>query len=124
MLRPFLRGPCKERYGLLMGAILCSRRSDNEHVIVEVLLHQEEYRQLRGELNNVCMFSENVAHVPSKVSLRGRNEVTKYFLIPRQLRKQLLITGSVSCQRLDVAGKAVFVYVLDAYSGTHRISEH
>jgi len=98
-----------------MGEILCSRRYDRnaDKVVVELLLQQEEYRQLKGEMDNVHIFSENVANIPSKLSLRGRNEATKYFLIPRQLRKALSIRGMVSCQRLERGGKAVFIYVLD-----------
>ena len=96
-----------------MGEILCSRKHSNEGVVVEVLLHQNEFRQLKGEMENVYLFSDNVANVPSKVSLRGRNEATKYFLIPRQLRKKLAVSGEVSCQRIDQNGKLVFIYVLD-----------
>lgn len=98
-----------------MGAILCSRRyeQDNGKILVEVLLEQDEFRQLRGEFDDVRLFSDRIANVPSKVSLRGRNEVTKYFLIPRQLRKALSISGEVSCQRMESAGKSIFIYVLD-----------
>ncbi|RME53647.1 hypothetical protein D6783_01355 [Candidatus Woesearchaeota archaeon] len=82
-------------------------------MIVEVLLNQDEFRQLKGELNDVYLFSERVAATPSRVSLRGRNEATKYFLIPRQLRKRLAVFGSVSCQRIDAGEKSIFVYVVD-----------
>jgi len=108
-----------------MGEILCSRRYDRgaDKVVVELLLHQEEYRQLRGEMDNIYVFSENVANIPSKVSLRGRNDATKYFLIPRQLRKALTIRGMVSCQRLEHCGKVVFVYVLDPCNAFKRGSK-
>jgi hypothetical protein len=103
-----------------MGEILCARRENNK-IIAEVLLQDDEFRQLRGEMANICLFSDSAANVPTKISLRGRNEVTQYFLIPRQLRKKLMIQGSVSCQRFDYAGKSVFVYVLDPYSTGNRI---
>jgi hypothetical protein len=97
-----------------MAEILSSRRhSKAGQVVVEVLLCQDEFRQLRGEMDDVCLFSERVANVPSKLSLRGRNDATKYFLIPRQLRKQISIRGEVSCQRLERDGKFIFIYVLD-----------
>lgn len=73
----------------------------------------EEVKQLKGEMNDIYLVSDRVASVPSKVSLRGRNEATKYFLIPKQLRKQLAIRGKVSCQRLEREGKSIFVYFLD-----------
>jgi hypothetical protein len=89
-------------------------------VVIEVLLGQEEFRQLKGEMDDVCVFSERVANVPSKVSLRGRNEATKYFLIPRQLRKQLAIRGEICCQRLERDGKSIFIYVLDPLKSTRE----
>jgi hypothetical protein len=105
-----------------VGEILCSRRySDPAKVIVEVLLDQQEFRQLRGEMDDVYLFSDKAACVPSKVSLRGRNEATKYFLIPRQLRKQIMIHGGVSCQRFEHDGKSIFVYVLDPYKRGTRL---
>lgn len=99
-----------------MGAILCSRRygKDSNKVVVELVVDSDEFRQLRGEMDNVYLFSEDVANVPSRVSLRGRNDATKYFLIPRQLRQNLSVRGEVSCQRLESEdGKTIFVYVLD-----------
>lgn len=102
-----------------LAAILRSKRHRNttDKVVVEVLLDRDEFRQLRGEMDDICLFSEHVASVPSRVSLRGRNEATKYFLIPRQLRRKLAVHGEVSCQRLESGGKTIFVYVLDPYGG-------
>ena len=102
-----------------MGVILCSRQheQDRDKVVVEVLVCKTEYRQLRGELDNVRLFSDRTVDVPSKVSLRGRNEATRYFLIPRQLRQRLTVQGHVSCQRIDNDdGRSIFVYVLDPCS--------
>ena len=96
-----------------MGEIVSSKRHEEDKVVVELLLDHDEYRQLKGEMDDIYVFSDKVARTPSKVSLRGRNEATKYFLIPRKLRKQLAINGEVSCQRLDSDGKSIFIYVLD-----------
>jgi hypothetical protein len=100
--------------GEMMGEILCSRREERSNkVIVEVLLHQNEFRQLRGEMTNIVLFSEEGVATPSKVSLRGRNEATQYFLVPRQLRKQMNPFGAVNCQRIETNGKQVFIYIVD-----------
>jgi len=97
-----------------MGEIMSSKKhNDEEKVVVELLLDYEEYRQLKGEMDDIYVFSDKTARTPSRVSLRGRNEATKYFLIPRQLRKQLAVNGEVSCQRIDSDGKLIFIYVLD-----------
>ncbi len=106
-----------------MGSILCSRRSadDNSKVIVEVLMGHEEYRRLRGEIDDVYLFSDKIASIPSKVSLRGRNEATQYFLIPRQLRKRLSVRGGVNCQMLESDGKSIFIYVLDPWRSIDQV---
>lgn len=98
-----------------MGIVLSSRRYNDEgsKVVLEVLMDHKEVKQLSGEMNDIRIFSENVANTPSRVSLRGKNEATKYFLIPKTLRKQLAINGKVSCQRIDQDGKSIFVYVVD-----------
>jgi hypothetical protein len=108
-----------------MGTILCTRRYEHskDKIIVEVLMHQEEFRQLRGELDDVYLFSQRVSTVPSKMSLRGRNEATKYFLIPRELRKKIAIFGEVGCQRFDHDGKSIFIYVLDPCKDARRSCE-
>jgi hypothetical protein len=113
---------CGDQEIVYMGAILTSRRHEQTgKVIVEVLLDQTEYRNLAGEIDNVYLFTERAATIPSKVSLRGRNEATKYFLIPRQLRKKLPIQGGISCQRLDCEGRSIFIYVVDPYKSHHKI---
>lgn len=101
-----------------MGEILCCKRydADARKMVVEVLLNKEEFRNLGGEIDEIYVFSDRTARVPSKVSLRGRNAATRYFLIPRQLRRRLAIHGQVSCQRFETdEGKAIFVYVLDQF---------
>jgi len=106
-----------------MGSILCSRRSvdDATKVVVEVIMAQDEYRRLRGEIDEVYLFSDKFADIPSKVSLRGRNEATQYFLIPRQLRKRLSIRGGVNCQMLESDGKSIFIYVLDPWKADDQV---
>ncbi len=92
----------------------------DERVVAEIELTRHEAKELRGEMANVTLFTEERAHVPARISLRGRNEATKYFLIPRQLRKDLNTMGSVSCQRIERPDKDIFVYVV--YRDTKRES--
>ncbi len=95
-----------------MGMILSSRR-ENERVIVEAVLDPKELVQLKGEIDEVHLFSERVADVQTNIAKRGKNEATKYFLIPRHLRKDLNIMEPVSCQRINTSDKAIFVYVVN-----------
>ncbi len=96
-----------------MGKILAQKLHESG-ILAEVLLTREEARDLGGEMENVMVFTEERAKTPSRISLRGRNEATKYFLIPKHLRKTLNTRGSVSCQRMKREDKDVFIYVVHA----------
>ena len=98
-----------------MGSILSSRRLDNGKVVYEVCLDYDEMMQLKGHMDGVYLFSDNVGDFKAKVSGRGKNEATKYFLIPRQLRKDLKLKTKVACQRLETKTKFVFIYTIDKF---------
>lgn len=95
-----------------MGTILHTRKKGKK-VVAEILSDYDEYLQLKGHLENVRLFSENLATVQTNISQRGKNSATKYFLIPRHLRKGLTFTTSTSCQKLELADKFVFIYIVD-----------
>jgi hypothetical protein len=98
-----------------MGSILSSKvLKDENKVIFEVLADYEEALQLKGSIDNVHIFSENIADIKTNLSMRGKNEATKYFLIPKQLRKDLRFgVEDVICQRINTPTKIIFVYVID-----------
>jgi hypothetical protein len=99
-----------------MGTILNSKTTNDGKIIFEVLVDYEEALQLRGHINNIHMFSEDIVDVNSNISLRGKNEATKYFLIPRELRKDLKFNTKVRCQKLEAPTKTIFIYVVDKMS--------
>jgi len=107
-----------------MGMILSSRREEDK-VVVEAALNYEELVQLKGEIDEIHLFSENVADLQTNISSRGKNEATKYFLIPRHLRKDLNIREPVSCQRINTSDKAIFVYVVNknVFHGIKKIKK-
>ena len=99
-----------------MGTILNSKTTNDGKIIFEVLVDYEEALQLKGHINNVHLFSEEVVDVNSNISLRGKNEATKYFLIPRELRKDLKFNTRVRCQKIDTPTNIIFIYVVDKIS--------
>jgi hypothetical protein len=96
-----------------MGSILSSRIKDDGKVVLEVLMDYDEAIQLRGHMDNVHLFSENVVNVKTNLSQRGKNDATKYFLIPRELRKNLRFSIEVMCQRLETKSNIFFIYTID-----------
>jgi len=96
-----------------MGRILGTKTTKEGKVIFEVELGYEEALQLKGYINNICVFSEDAAEIKTNLSQRGKNEATKYFLIPRELRSNLRFNEKVKCQKLETDTKIIFVYVVD-----------
>jgi len=95
-----------------MGSIIASRRAKNGKVILQVELDYKEALELRGCLENVFLFPEDIATTKSNLSCRGRNDNTKYFLIPKELRKDLKFPKLVKCNRVNFSNRTFFVYVV------------
>jgi hypothetical protein len=96
-----------------MGRILGTKATKDGKVIFEVEMDYVESLQLKGRLNNIHLFSEDVAEIKTNLSQRGKNEATKYFLIPRELRQNLKFNEKVRCQRIESNSKIIYVYIVD-----------
>lgn len=97
----------------MMGTILSSRMKDDGKVVFEIAVDYDESVQLKGHMDNIHIFSENVTDIKTNISQRGKNEATKYFLIPKELRKDLKFDAKTTCQKIETKTKTIFIYVLD-----------
>jgi hypothetical protein len=95
-----------------MGKIISSKK-EGDNVISEILSDYNEFLQLKGHLEDIRLFSEKVAEVKTNISQRGKNSATKYFLIPREFRKDFKVNNVTSCQKLEFEDKVAFVYIID-----------
>ncbi len=95
-----------------MGRITTSK-NDNGKIIFEVELEPEESTQLKGHYADVHLFTENVAEFETNIATRGKNSCTKYFLIPKNLRKDLDYKCPVNCQKIETKDRTIFIYVVD-----------
>ena len=95
-----------------MATIICSKRA-TDGVILEIKADYEEYLQLQGRLDNIYLITEEEDLVKTNISQRGKNEATKYFLIPRELRKGFKFNNAASCKKIDYEDKVLFVYIID-----------
>jgi len=93
-----------------MGTIIGSKIREDGKVVYEVLLDSKESLQLKGHMYNVHMFSDNNAESHSRLSKRGKNDATMYFLVPKELREGLSDFANAKCQLLDIPGKKIFVF--------------
>jgi hypothetical protein len=95
-----------------MGTILGTKTTKDNKIIFEVEMDYEESLKLKGNIKNVHVFSEDAAEIKANLSQRGTNEATKYFLIPRELRKNLTFNEEVKCQKIDTDTRIIFVFVV------------
>jgi hypothetical protein len=100
-----------------MGMIVGTKQVNNENskVLCEVLLDYDEITQLQGHMNNVYLFSEHSPHIKTSICARGKNAATKYFLIPRELRRNIRFGREGSCRKIELKDKVIFVYIIDKY---------
>jgi hypothetical protein len=96
-----------------MGEIVSSRIGDDGRILFTLSLAQDEALQLRGHINNIFIFSDNAAEIKTNIAMRGKNSATKYFLIPKELRKDLNFPGEVACQKIETKTKTIFIYSID-----------
>lgn len=80
---------------------------------LELEMEANEVNQLHGNMDRIHLFSEKSAIHKTNIAQRGQNEATKYFLIPREMRKGMAFNWSVSCQKIDTPDKVIFVYLVD-----------
>lgn len=93
-----------------MGSILGSEVSEDGKVIFEVMVDKAEALQMQGHLDNVHVFSGETDHIKSRISFRGKNEATKYFLIPREMREDITKNKEVKCQVLETKDETIYIY--------------
>jgi len=95
-----------------MGKIISSKRNENG-VLFEVEVDYDEATILKGHYDSVHLFTEKIADFEANISSRGKNSVTKYFLIPKNLRRNVDYRCPVNCQKIETMEKIIFVYVVD-----------
>ncbi|MBN2454449.1 hypothetical protein JXB11_02790 [Candidatus Woesearchaeota archaeon] len=98
-----------------MGVVLSTKLKGEEQVVFEVLMPYEESVQLQGHMEEVHIFSENVKDSKTKISARGKNGATKYFLVPRELRDGINLSKEVNCQKIELKDKVIFIYSVDKF---------
>jgi hypothetical protein len=96
-----------------MGTILSTKAKGEGKVIVEVLLEYDEALQLKGNMNNIRLFSEDSMNKECEVAVRGRFSSTLYFLIPREMRKDLDFRKKALCHRVDTGNGGLLVFRID-----------
>lgn len=98
-----------------MGTVISSRATEDGKVVYEVALDSEESLQLKGRMNEVHIFSEANMKIHSRLSKRGKNDATMYFLVPKELRKGIRGNSNATCQIIKTNSKKIFIFSIEDY---------
>jgi hypothetical protein len=93
-----------------MARILELKNTAEKKVLATLELSREEYRYLGGNIDKIVIFSGENLENDSRLVQRGKKESTKYFLLPRKLRKGIEPCKDVRCDRIELKDKDVFVF--------------
>ena len=72
-----------------MASVLGTKVLNDDKIVYNIIMNKDEALQLKGHTENILVLAEDAINITSRISLRGKNDATKYFLIPRELRKDI-----------------------------------
>lgn len=98
-----------------MGNITSLKSINSEKVEVKLELTQKEMLWLKGNLEKMHIFSENNLDMETRLVQRGKRESTKYFLMPKEFRKNVIISNSVKCTMIESKNKQIFIFAVNKY---------
>lgn len=96
-----------------MGTIIGSKVRDDGKIVFEVVVENLEALQLKGNVDNIYLISDNNRDEEITVSQRGKNEATMYFLIPKNHRTGLDSHKNARFNLTKIPGKKLYTYVID-----------
>ena len=98
-----------------MGKISGLKAINDEKVLVNLELTTRELGWLKGNMNKMHLFSETNLEHETRLIRRGKRESTKYFLLPKELRKGVLANNNVACNKIETKTKHIFVFSVPKY---------
>lgn len=96
-----------------MGHIAAVKTMKNGKVVVTLELNEKELVWLQGNMHDMHLFSEANLTYNSKLVQRGKRESSKYFLMPKELRKDLVTNSEVNCNKIETKSKTIYLFSVD-----------
>lgn len=98
-----------------MGRISGIKTLNEEKVMVSLELTPKEVLWLKGNMDKMHLFSEENLGYETKLVQRGKRDSSKYFLMPKDLRKNLLPNSLVRCNKIETKTKEIFIFSMDKF---------
>jgi len=93
-----------------MGIIKKITQKNNKKVHVTLEISPEELKRLEGNIDNVHIIAEEFLKHESRLIKRGKRESTKYFLLPKSLREDILPNDLVMCNRIEMGTYFLYLF--------------
>ncbi len=98
-----------------MAKIISVKTTNPDKINLSLDLNPEEYAFLEGQLEHINVFGEGNLKVGTKLVQRGKEKSTKYFLLPKAFKKNLLPSTKVMCNRIEKKTKNIFIFEVPKY---------
>lgn len=100
---------------------LKNSRSPNG-VEIKALMGSSEFKQLNGELNNLCVFATESISEPTTIKKTGaRHSYASYFLFPVKMRRQFKTDEhdfeNLRCGRIEYRDKSFIIFSIPQKPG-------
>ncbi|MCA9496247.1 MAG: hypothetical protein KC589_04865 [Nanoarchaeota archaeon] len=98
-----------------MGKVTNLKTVSGDKVTITLELSEKEALWLKGNLDKMHLFSENNLEYTTRLVQRGTRDSTKYFLLPKDFRKGILLSNAIKCNRIETKTKYIFLFAVNKY---------
>ncbi len=98
-----------------MGEILNILNKSDDKVEVTLSMDREYFKKLRGNLDKIHLFSEHVLENESKLVSRGKDDSTKYLLIPKEINAEVFAREDVNYSVIEEDDKYLFIFSVNKF---------
>jgi phosphopantetheinyl transferase len=95
-----------------MGKIISSKQLKNNKFLIKILTENQDLKNLKGNLKNIHIFTDECCTKEACVKERGNNKTTKYFQIPLTLRPKKRSYQKLISQKIESQKAIYYIYGL------------
>lgn len=98
-----------------MGRILNLKTLNNDKVQITLEVSKQDAEKLKGKMDKMHLFSEENLEMTARLVQRGKKESTKYFLLPKDHKKGILVSNEIKCNVIETQTKKIFIFSTNKY---------
>ncbi len=98
-----------------MPRIIETRFVSNDKIQIKIEMGYMEFQSLKGCMENIYVFSEDNLDYNSRLVQRGKRESTKYFLLPKEKRKEAIPNPNVRATVLENNSELIYIFKITKY---------